>query len=122
MQTKTDLLDKFKRQPFADGLIPFAGAVRVIGEPFARIFAKEAGRQRWVVGCHHMHHTQRRLTLGQICDTKTNEAAVFSHAALIGSTHDIETGNYVPDGEKPPSCVESRMVYVAAPFPKCEIC
>ena len=49
METMTDLLDKYKRQPFAAGLVPFASALRALGTPFARIYVEEAGRQRWVV-------------------------------------------------------------------------
>ena len=64
MQTKTDFLDKYKRQPFANGLIPFTGAVRVIGEPFVRISAKEAGRQRWVVGRPCMQHVHPQTDVG----------------------------------------------------------
>ena len=49
METTTDLLDKYKRQPFTSGLIPFQAALPALGTPFSRIFAAEAGRQRWVV-------------------------------------------------------------------------
>ena len=49
METTTDLLDKYKRQPFAAGLIPFQAALPALGTPFSRIYAAEAGRQRWVV-------------------------------------------------------------------------
>ena len=49
MESTTDLLDKYKRQPLAAGLIPFQAALPALGTAFSRIYAAEAGRQRWVV-------------------------------------------------------------------------
>lgn len=49
MQDAGTLLEKYKKNPFAKGLIPFRGAVQSIGGPHARVYAHKEGQQRWVV-------------------------------------------------------------------------
>lgn len=54
MEDANDLLEKFKRFPFARGLIPFQAAVQTIGIPNGRVYVHKDGRQRWTVskwGC-----------------------------------------------------------------------
>lgn len=49
METGDEILDKFKRQPFGAGMLPFQGTLRSLDTPFPRIYAQQDGRQRWVV-------------------------------------------------------------------------
>ena len=49
MEAGDDLLERFKRQAFGDGMVPFRGAVASLETRFPRLFAKQEGRQRWVV-------------------------------------------------------------------------
>ena len=64
METTTDLLDKYKRQPFAAGLIPFQAALPALGTPFSRIYTAEAGRQRWVVSVRCNVGLQHLMAIG----------------------------------------------------------
>ena len=64
METTTDLLDKYKRQPFAAGLIPFQAALPALGTPFSRIYTAEAGRQRWVVSVRCNVGLQHLMAVG----------------------------------------------------------
>ena len=49
MEAGDDLLEKFKRQAFGEGMVPFRGAVASLETRFPRVCAREEGRQRWVV-------------------------------------------------------------------------
>ena len=49
MQSAGDLVEKFKRQPFMEGLLPFKPALKELGTPQAAVYAEDAGRQRWIV-------------------------------------------------------------------------
>lgn len=51
METAADLLEKYKKRSFADGLFPFRPTLKALDEnlSFAKICAKQDGRQRWVV-------------------------------------------------------------------------
>ena len=49
MQTGTDFIEKYKKTPFAKGLLPFRSTVNALGTSFALVIAKPDGRQRWVV-------------------------------------------------------------------------
>ena len=49
MESSDDLLDKFKRQAFGDGMLPFIATLRSLETPFPRVYAQQEGRQRWVV-------------------------------------------------------------------------
>ncbi|KAI1782643.1 hypothetical protein LXA43DRAFT_905156 [Ganoderma leucocontextum] len=91
MQTTNDLLETYKRHPFAHGLLPFQAALRALATPFPRIYIEQEGRQRWVV-----------------YDKKTKQPALFSHAAVLAASDDEETGNYVPQGEEVPLNVEAK--------------
>lgn len=43
-------------------------------------------------------------------DRKTDEPAVFSHAATFAESDDQESSNYVPDGESTPLGVDLKSV------------
>ena len=49
MESSDDLLDRFKRQPFGEGMLPFLSTLRSLETPFPRVYARQEGRQRWVV-------------------------------------------------------------------------
>lgn len=49
MDSADDLLEKYKKHPFAEGLLPFRPTLKALGTSFSKIAAKEDGRQRWVV-------------------------------------------------------------------------
>lgn len=50
MGSAADILEKYKKQPFAAGLFPFRPTLKTLDEnqTFAKIYAKQDGRQRWV--------------------------------------------------------------------------
>ncbi|PIL23481.1 hypothetical protein GSI_14792 [Ganoderma sinense ZZ0214-1] len=93
MDAEEDLLKKYKKHLFADGLLPFHPTLKALGTAHSRIKAKQDGRQRWV-----------------ITDTMTGEPAIFSHAALFAQGDDIETGNFVPPKEEIPAGIEEKTV------------
>ena len=43
-------------------------------------------------------------------DRKTNEPAIFSHAATFAESDDQESGNYVPEDESTPVGVDIKSV------------
>ena len=58
MQESADLLDKYKKHPFAKGLLPFQGAVRSLSTPWPSIYAKQDGHQRWIVSIYSLDCSQ----------------------------------------------------------------
>lgn len=54
MSAVNELVEKYKKVPFAKGLLPFIPALDSLTTPFSKICAKPDGKQRWVVsdsGC-----------------------------------------------------------------------
>ena len=49
MESGDDLLEKFKRQSFGEGMLPFKGTLASLDTSFPRVYAQQGGRQRWVV-------------------------------------------------------------------------
>lgn len=54
--------------------------------------------------------TYRLLNYPQIYDVNTNKPAIFSHAVRFAESHDPETGNFVPPGQRAPPGVEPKVV------------
>lgn len=44
-----DLLEKYKKHPFAKGLLAFRSVIKSLDSPVPAIYAEQDGRQRWVV-------------------------------------------------------------------------
>ncbi|PIL31864.1 hypothetical protein GSI_06568 [Ganoderma sinense ZZ0214-1] len=94
MDEAKDVVEKYKKHPFAKGLLPFRPSIKVLDTPqYAKIFAKQEGRQRWV-----------------ICNKATGGPALFSHAGLIAQADNMETGNFVPSDEEIPAGIEEKNV------------
>ncbi|PIL23937.1 hypothetical protein GSI_13688 [Ganoderma sinense ZZ0214-1] len=91
MDAEENLLKKYKKHPFAEGLLPFRPTLKELGTAFSCVSAKQEGRQRWVIS-----------------DKKTGKPAIFSHAALFAQGDDIETGNFVPSNEEFPNGLEEK--------------
>lgn len=113
MQDMTNVIEKFKKQPFAKGLLPFRAAVRSLSTPYPRIYAHKEGRQRWVVRMTRisgdvLYRLIYWLMSDKIYDKLTREPAIFSHAAIFAESDDLDTGNFVPHGQIPPLGVDTK--------------
>ncbi|PPR04169.1 hypothetical protein CVT26_003809 [Gymnopilus dilepis] len=66
------------------------------------------------------HPSPNDCTSKQLFDTRTNQEAVLVHTAIWRSNTSFDTGNFAPEGQKPPIHVSNQRVQRAPGF-KCEI-
>ncbi|PPQ74435.1 hypothetical protein CVT26_001416 [Gymnopilus dilepis] len=64
--------------------------------------------------------TGKRSSTWTLFDTRTNQEAVLVHTAIWRSNTSFETGNFAPEGQKPPIHVSNQRIQRAPGF-KCEI-
>ncbi|PPR05208.1 hypothetical protein CVT26_012303 [Gymnopilus dilepis] len=64
--------------------------------------------------------TGKRSSTWTLFDTRTNQEAVLVHTAIWRSNTSFDTGNFAPEGQKPPIHVSNQRVQRAPGF-KCEI-
>ncbi|PIL26241.1 hypothetical protein GSI_11997 [Ganoderma sinense ZZ0214-1] len=81
MEAADDLLAKYKKHPFAKGLLPFQSCMEALG-----------------------------TSESKIRDKATRRPALFSHAAVFAEADHPETGNYVPPDEAIPFGVDPKNV------------